>query len=288
MCNAKPGRRCAGPDTQRPIVANAKKLQELKKAYDNETNPDKRAQLRDLVIEQNNKFKESKVTYYASAKAQKDQAAAIKKVKELTGDQRATYDDVEETLFIAGGHLHEFQATADQMRKSGASQIEVARYFNQGGILFEKEKIQERIRHEPETELPEDGSFDARTRKQKALEMATGIMWRDCAKVVGEDMKKNSRVYTSSDGNKLAFRKRPTGRFAVTSEYNVKASSATEAALKGQNAFNASDVTISVKPVAEKPDEYRIEAEYIYKGGENLTDAILYQNQIYRGELADF
>lgn len=191
MCNAKPGRRCAGPDTQRSIVANAKKLDELKKAYDKEADPDKRATLRARVLEQNNKFKESKVAYYASTKAQKDKAAAIQKVKELIGDRRAAYDDVEETLFIAGGYLHELQITADEMRKSGASQIEVARYFRQGGILFEIQKIRDRISGEPDdVPLNDDGTSGVIPRKRKALQIATGIMWKDCAAIVATDMKR--------------------------------------------------------------------------------------------------
>lgn len=293
MCNAKPGTRCGGSDNQKPIATNAKKLDELKKAWDKETNPDKRAMLRELVIEQNNKFKEAKVAYYASAKAQKDFPAALQKVKELSGD-RATSDDVEETLFIAGGQLHELQAKADKMRKDGASQVEVARYFNQGGILIEKDKIGNRVREEADdTALPpEDGTFDDRTRKLKALEIATGVMWRDCAGVVEADMKKNSRVYESeATGTKLAIRKRPTGRFSITSEFIVKAESPDAAMYKAENAFDAgkttSDVVVNVEP-AGKTGEYRAEAVYLYKGGENLTDALIYQNSIYRGHNTDF
>lgn len=288
MCNAKPGRRCAGPETQKPIAVNAKKLDELKKAWDNEKDPDKRAMLRDLVIEQNDKFKYSKVTYYASSKAQKDFPAAVHQVKELSG-ARAASDDAEETLFLAGGQLHELQATADQMRRSGASQIEVARYFNQGGILTETEKMRDKITAEPDdSPLRDDGTFDGPTRKLKALQLATGIMWRDCAEVVEADMKKNSRVYESeATGTKLTIRKRPTGRFAVINEFNVNATSLTDASIKAQSAYNADgvegDVNVTIMPVADKPDEYRATAKYIYKGGENLTDVLIYQNQIYRG-----
>lgn len=293
MCNAKPGRRCAGPDTQKPIAASAKKLDELKKAWDKETDPAKRSMLRELVIEQNDKFKEAKVTYYASAKAQKDQAAALQTVKELSGP-RATFDDVEETLFIAGGQLHELQTKADEMRKRGASQVEVARYFNQGGILIETDKMRDKITAEPNDALPnEDGTFDAPTRKLKALEIAKGVMWRDCASVVEADIKNNSAVYASHDGSKLTVRKRPTGRFSVTSEFNVKADSPEGALNKAENAFYASrtssDVVVNVEPVAGKTGEYRAEAVYLYKGGEKLIDALIYQNKIYRGpEFAKF
>jgi hypothetical protein len=294
MCNAKPGRRCAGPDTQKPIAANAKKLDELKKAWDDEKNPDKRATLRDLVMEQNDKFKESKVTYYASAKAQKDFPTALQKVKELSGENRGTYDDVEKTLFIAGGHLHELQAKADNMRKRGASQIEVARYFNQGGIMIETDKMRDKIAAERNNDLPnEDETFDDYTRKLKALEIARGVMWRDCSEVVGADMKKNSAVYSSdATGSKLTISKRPTGRFAITSEFNVSANSPEEAGSKAANAFDADkvvgDVNISVEPVAGDTGKYHAKANYIYKGGENLTDALIYQNQIYKGHNSDF
>ena len=250
--------------------------------------------LHDLVIEQNDKFREAKVTYYASAKAQQDFAAAVQRVKELAGE-RATYDDVENTFFLAGGQLHELQAKADKMRKSGASQIEVARYFNQGGILIESEKMRDKITAEPDdSPLRDDGTFDGPTRKLKALQLATGIMWRDCAEVVEADMKKNSRVYSSENGaSKLTIRKRPTGRFAVINEFNVKATSLTDASIKAQSAYNADgvegDVNVTIMPVADKPDEYRATAKYIYKGGENLSDALIYQNQVYRGHNnADF
>lgn len=289
MCNAKPGTRCGGSDNQKPIATNAKKLDELKKAWDNEKNPDKRAMLRDLVIEQNDKFKESKVSYYASAKAQKDFPAALKTVKELSGEHRATYDDVEESLFIAGGQLHELQAKADKMRKSGASQLEVARYFNQGGILIEKDKIANRIKEEADDTPTDDGSFDDRTHQLKALKIATGVMWRDCAEVVGADMKKNSRVWESEDGaSKLAVRKRPTGRFGITSEFIVNADSPAEASMRAQSAFDADNVAVSVKPVEGKTGQYHAEANYVFKGGENLSDALIYQNSVYRGHNTDF
>jgi hypothetical protein len=285
MCNAKPGRRCAGPDTQKPIATNAKKLEELKKAYSAETDPDKRSMLRELVIEQNDKFKDSKVTYYASAKAQKDFPAALQTVRELSGP-RATYDDVEETLFIAGGQLNELQTKADEMRKTGATQVEVARYFNQGGIIIETDKMRDKITAEPnDTPAPDDGTFDAPARKLKALQIATGVMWRDCAEVVGADMKKNSGEYTSTDGSKLSVKKRPTGRFAVTNEFIVKADSPEDAASKAEGSYDPRGVPVSVElePVAGKTGEYRAKASYLYRGGENLIDALIFQNKIYRG-----
>lgn len=295
MCNAKPGTRCGGTDTQKPIAVHAKKVDEAKKAWDKETHPEKRAMAREIVIEENDKFKESKVAYYASAKAQKDFPAALQKVKELTGEHRATFDDVEQTLFLAGGHLRELQLKADKMVKSGASQLEVARYFNQGGILIETDKIRNRITEEADDALPnDDGTFDAPTRNLKALEIARGVMWRDCAGVVEADMKKNSAVYESEEtGTKLAIRKRPTGRFSITSEFNVKADSPEAAMSKAENAFDAgkttSDVVVNVEQVAGQAGEYRAEAVYLYKGGEKLIDALIYQNKIYRGpEFAKF
>ena len=292
MCNAKPGTRCGGSDTQKPIAANAKKLDELKKAWDNEKNPDKHAMLRDLFIEQIYKFKESKVAYYASAKAQKDFPAALQTVKELSGEHRGTFDEVEETFFLAGGQLHELQAKADKMRKSGASQVEVARYFNQGGILIESEKLRNRIASDTDGTPSNGNTVEGAIQKLKALQIATGIMWRDCARVVDKDMKENSRVYVSPtdgpSGSKLTVRKRPTGRFAITSEFIVNADSPAEASMRAQNAFDAENVTISVKPVAGKTSEYHAEANYIYKGGEKLIDELIHQNSVYRGHNTDF
>ena len=288
MCNAKPGTRCGGSDNQKPIATNAKKLDELKKAWDNEKNPDKRAMLRDLVIEQNDKFKESKVSYYASAQAQKDFPAALQTVKELAGEHRATFDDVEETLFVAGGHLHELQVKADNMRKSGASQIEVARYFNQGGVLIEKDKIGIRVREEADdTALPpEDGTFDDRTRKLKALEIAAGVMWRDCSGVVEADMKENSRVYESEEtGSKLIIKKRPTGRFAIANEFIVKADSPEDAVRKAEESYDprGGPVSVELEPVSGKTGEYRAQTSYMCRGGEKLIDALIFHNKIYKG-----
>jgi hypothetical protein len=119
-------------------------------------------------------------------------------------------------------------------------------------------------------------------------------MWRDCAGVVEADMKNNSAVYESgATGTKLAIRKRPTGRFSITSEFNVKADSPEAAMSKAENAFDAgkttSDVVVNVESVAGKSGEYRAEAVYLYKGGEKLIDALIYQNKIYRGpEFAKF
>ena len=287
MCNAKPGRRCAGPDTQKPIVAAAQKLNELKRAYDAETDPEKRTVLRKKVIAQNEKFRESKVTYYASAKAQKDFTVAVQTVKELTGDRRATYDDVEETLFLAGGQLHELQAKADKMRKDGASQIEVARYFNQGGILIETEKMRDRIEADNGDTTPtDDDSFDARTRQLKALQIAKSVMWKDCAAVVNADMKKNSKEYLSTGSDsRLTISKRPTGQFAVTNEFILTASSPAEAEAKALKAYEGSGVQVDVQlvPVKGRPNEYLTEANYIYKGGESIVNALIFQNKIYKG-----